>query len=530
MFNALVQINNIKYLETTDASTFLYYYYRSNAVANEIKAMKGSVEEFVYQNMPVNHWFGISSQQAIDFEDILDSIRTEACGYYDLSASLVGNSEYESLVSEYVIILKNLSETDGYEATADYAARVKSVFDKFIALSPSEQYSLLATFNVLYTVGSPELTFDDSEENLKTGSLSQFNIIINSFMRSKLSAENTAIYNNLILAIEIYANRSGYDGWKKDFTDRMNAVKTALDSMTNEDDKNNFNTYLGAAYKKYSDIKANLDTDIELGEWQDEFDMLRDALINVQTGYSIMSRNGTYFLASFERASAIAEKILSGASDKIKEAYYHRALFEAYPADAEKGTEAIFWTYDYAITLYRNVYVDFLLFYSESRINIYDTYVNTNVGKFLDTYYDMIVAFLGGNDGSAPMFNRENTLNVLNEFRLLNSATKSLFGILDNLAIEDGEPVSLYYSALSMFIKEAFTEKAAAVATKLYLLEQYYYSYETSPNSVTLKALVATLDQLKELYKDLSGVDSDSFAPLVESYDYYVEKCEELTK
>lgn len=518
--NAMIEIDSIQKLQRGDTTDLFYNYYQAIKAAKEIKAAEGTLENYVYWNVSLNRLLGISSTQPIDFEDIFEQIRTSACGIYDLSAGLLGTKAYQQLLDKYIGIVIHVSEMEGYANTAEYEAEVKELFDMFIALSPSQQYSVLSTLNALYPLGIPEFAFDDSKEGV-----SAFSHIINNFMRSKLSEQEADTYNNLIIAIEVYANRFGYEGWENDFKSRMNKVAQALVTMGDED-KKSFTTYLGTAYAKYAAILAELEGNSvpNLGEWSDEFALLNSAILNAQTanylivnGYNVYN----YFLASFERAAAIANNILLKAPENVIKAYYYEALFEMYPADAQTGANAVYWSYDQAITYYRNLYVDYLVFFGDTKINVYDTYFEKNMGTFLNSYYDMVSAFMNKKEGE-PTFDKAKVLAVLNQFRLLDSEVQALFMAMDDAKID------LYHQALELFISENLSEGAATVAIQLYTLEQHYYSYQVLPNGVTLNSIKAVLAQIKGLYTNLAGEDKASFADFEETYSYYIAKCEAL--
>ncbi len=511
-------IQNLQYLDTTD---FFYNYYQALELADKIKSEEGTLANYVYWNVPLNRLLGSSSSQNLDFETLLAFVRTSNYGYYDLSSCLLGIKAYDELMAEYVRLVKNISETDGYMDTAEYGESVQKIFNTFISLSPTQQYGFLSILNTLYAYGIPELSFDDSEENKEL--ISTFNIIINSFMRSKLSEEQKDTYDNLILAIEIYANRFGYEDWESDFTSRMDKVTAALPGM-NDWDRQSFDKYLGDAYEKYSAIRAGLNKATDLGEWADEFDLMRSAIMDIQIAYSLIEDHSSavynYFFAAYERLAFIANDIINRAPEKVVMAYYHEALFEMYSADAEAGTEAVCCTYDYAVSLYRNLFTDYLIFFGSSKINLYDTYIERNMGEFLNAYYDMVNAFMNREEGETT-FDVAKTLAAIKQFRLLDSESKAFFMIME------GE-IDMYYAALELFISEELSAGAAEVATKLYTLEQYYYNYQLVPNDVTLDSLKAVLNQIQLLYVDLSGDDKTSFAYLEEAYGYYIDKCEAL--
>lgn len=527
VFNAVLSMNNIQSLAVKDTTNLFYNFYRAKDCANKLKAQTETMENYVYLNLPLNFILGIPSSQVVTFDDMIDFIRSSEYGFYHLSSGLLDLPEYDAFMNKYIVLLTNIMEIEDYDKTAQYGEDIKALFNLFVDFSPAQQYDLLATLNSLYSIGIPELAFDDSEENIKAGNISLFTVLVNKFMRSTLSEAHTETYNNLILAIEVYANRFGYDNWKNDFTSRMDKVAAALINMSTED-RQNFEYYLGAAYKKYVAIKEKVtsDTAADLGEWADDFAMLNDALLNVQTASNYLyidKYNYSYFLASFERAAKIVENILKNAPKNVIDAYYHEALFEFAPADSEAGTAAVNCSYDSAVSLYRNTYINILVFFysSNTTVNMYEAYNERKMGEFLGTYYDMVNAFLNKKQGDAHTFDKATVLNVMKQFRLLSPEAKSFFMLMEG-------NINIYHNALELFISQEFTANAAAVAIKLYSLEQCYLNYHVSQNDVTLNSMKAVLNQLKELYTALEGEDKTSFEALEEAYSYYVEKCEAI--
>ncbi|MBE6585025.1 MAG: hypothetical protein E7645_00700 [Ruminococcaceae bacterium] len=522
IFNAAVAMDDIQKVTYTDTTDLFYNYYLAYDCAQKVKAQEGTAENYIYMNVPINLLLGLDSSNIITFDVMFEYMRTAACGYNDLSAGLLGIEAYDAIMREYVYLIKHTLEIDAYESSEAYAESVKRIFDGFVALSPSQQYNLISTLNSLYTLGVPELAFDDSGEDAGYSSL--FMVIINKFMRSKLTEEYADAYNDLIIAIEVYANRFGYDVWESDFTSRMNKVIAAFNSMDGTN-KENFVYYLGGAYEKYVKIQNTIGSTAELGEWADDFDDLCKALTDMQTAYyylsSSNSRNYNYFLASFEKASDIAAKILANAPENVLHAYYHEPLFTAFVDNGDVSGEDALWSCDYAIGMYRNFYVDTLLFFGSSEVNIYDTYLEKELDKFLSLYYDMVSAFVNKNENQSPVFDKEKTLAVLKAFCNLDSNTKSLFVTMEG-------DLNLYYTALQLFISEGFTEDAATVAELLFNLEKNYYSYEVSQSAVNMNAIKEILGQIQALHDGLKNEDVDSFAALEDIYQYYIGKCEQL--
>lgn len=522
IFNAVVAIDDIKNARDTDTTGLFYNYYLALDCAQKIKAQEGTVENYIYNNVPINALFGMDTSEDITFEVIFEYIRTAQYGYRHLSAGLLGMEAYDVLMKEYIYLIKNTIDIDGYTNTEAYGESIKSIFNHFVALSPSQQYNFLSTLHLRYKDGVPELAFDNSGDYASY--MSYFTVTINNFMRSKLSKEYADAYNNLILAIEVYANRFGYVGWEKDFIARMDKVTAALGQMQGTD-KENFTYYLGSAYEKYMTVKANIDTKADLGEWADEVDALRKALTDMQTAYYYMtsstSYNYNYFLSSFEKASHIAADLLENAPESVVYAYYHEPLFRAYIDETSGSDQAGLWTLDYTVNMYRNFYIETLLFFGSSSVNLYDTYVEKNLDEFLLYYYEMISDFVNKEENQSPVFDKEQILAVIEAFKQLDSQTKSLVMTLEG-------NIDMYYSALALFLAETFSENAEAVAKELFTLEANYYTYEITQNPGTLNAISEILAQLKALYQGLDASDAASFVPLESIYNYYVSKCEQL--
>ncbi|MBE6634764.1 MAG: hypothetical protein E7617_01000 [Ruminococcaceae bacterium] len=517
-------ISTMSSMKLADSTNFFYYYMAATDLAEMIKLDTESVENYIYRTMPVNTIWGYTGEK-VYFEDMLVYVRMAEYGYYDLSGSLLGIPDYESLMSKYLTLIDNINNNEDYMSTEAYKSEVKVIFDAFVALPASQQYDFISALAPLYPQGIPAFAFDDSQENIDKGLIGLFAGIINSAMRSTLSAESASVYNDLILSVEIYANRFGYPEWESDFVARIDRITQALTAMS-ESDLASFEIYLSSAYEKYLAIREGLKSpsSTEIGAWADKFAALGSALTDAQTACYYFTTDGkinyTYFFSSFERAMSISEDILKNAPNDIVAAYYGEALFLAYPEDSEAGKPAVYWSYDFALSSYRATYIDLFILLSDS-VDMYALYNKKEIGSFLDLYYGMISPFLHKSEGESKVFDKATVLSVMEAYRLLDTDSKSIFGILE-------ADVDMYHGALELFINETFTAAAADVAVKLYTLERYCYSYEVVASDVTLNQIRSLLSELKAAYSALEGEDKASFLDLEQVYEYYVEKCENI--
>ena len=510
---AVDDLSNVDRMQL-DTTKLIYNYYLAKDAAERIAASADTAEHYIYYNVSANLLFGIDSIVQVSFGDVLAAVRASVL---EVTEGLCEEPLGDAILRKYVNLIHNSINIEDYEGTPEYAKELGELFDAFISLPATEQYDLLSSLNFLYKkLGIPELAFDDTDENAAYTSL--FTVLINRFMKDGLR-EDAEIYDDLILAIEIYANRFEYSGWEKEFTERMDAVDAAISTIAPVSAEF-FERYLSSAYEKYKGIRESLGKTVELGEWSESFDALSSALRDTVTAAYLIDEGGVsnynYFFASYERALEISRDILARAPGEVVYAYYHEPLFEAY-SDGE-----VCWTFDYAINRYRTTtYISTLLRFGADEMSIYDAYREREMGEFLCLYYDMVSAFVNKTEGATPAFDKNEVIGVLEAFKSLDSTAKALF-----YTLEGG--VNMYGAALELFISEAFTEGAGAVAHKLFRLETAFYTYEVSGSGVTLESVRSLLAELTAAYSILSDEDKESFRPLMNIYSFYAGECEKL--
>lgn len=523
--SAVASMSRLESYKLYDATNIFYCYYQALELVEKFE--EGTMEYYVYCEADVNKIIGLSSSQIVTFGDMLEDIRTSGFGIYGLSSGLLDNAEFDTFMAKYIELIKHTVETEGYIESAAYSSDIMALFDLFVSLTPPEQYGLITVLSPFYGAMYPLTAFDDSEEN--TATVSYFALILNDFMRKNLPEAHVESYEGLIFAIEAYFNlysgrMSKYytdDELRAEFIEAMDMVTANYTKPENSGAKAAFDLYLGAAYEKYLEIRNKLD--VTVGS-TNAFAKLDAALVDLQNALYLISSSEieytdlTYFLASFERAVSEA-KLLEAATTDIKWAYYHEALFEAIPADTAEGTSAVYWTYDFALNYFRDLYVNYLTFfpYVNVYINVYDMYKERNVGAFLDKYYDVISPLM--RDNEAPEFDKALVLDVINSFRLLDSESKSFIITLEG-------DMGLYYGACNKFVELEYSTEVATLVSKLFDLELAYLTYDITKSDVNLENVKSLLNAVTELY---AAVNKTEFADFEAFYNYYVEKCEDLT-
>ena len=547
IFDAIAQIDSIENGMQVDTSAFLYNYHMSLKLADDIKASDNQMIKDLYETLPVNAAFGFDESVPFYFDNMLEYLKTMEGGFYQFSGGLLGIDKYHNLMNKYMEIVFRLSIDDEnltYEKSEEYGQDVEEMFAMYIDLTPTQQFSFLGALNAYYGMNLPPLAFDDSGE--WEGFTCFFVNIINDYYRSKFTETAVPVYNDLVIAIEIYAQRFTSETWVEDFTNRMDSIAAAYSKMEG-DDKVAFERYLKATYDKYALIRnrfVDSTEKTELGDWADEFQALKEAVMKTELAYTLIEQGDMdvygMFFSAFERAQKISAYILANASQDVIDAYYYEAIYSlddvlADGSTEEEGTESdteeteiVYVSLDYIMSTYRTVYINYQLTLIDGG-GLYYIYTDGKLADFYSKAYFLTWEFLFCDDNpdtpefdpTYTVFDKTIVMEALNMFRDLTLDEKFLFTMME------GES-SYYYYALDAFLQETCTDSAAAVATKLIGIEQLMIVYESSPTAENFEEIKTDLASLKDAYSKLSGEDKTSFEPFEAMYTYYVELCETI--
>lgn len=559
IFDALQQVDDISNYSQFDTSAFFFDYHMALDIAEKIKNGDDEMAKLLYAQLPINGVFGLDDSVYFYFDSMLEYLRNMEGGFYHFSGGLMGIEKYHELMKKYMDIVFKLSADDEnltYENSAEYGTDVEAMFRLYMDLTPTQQFNFLSTLNAFYGMNIPPLAFDDSGEMAEL--VSFFVNIVNDYHRGLLSDDAIAAYNDLVIAIELYAQRFNNSEWRAEFDKRMANVKDIYDNKMTDADKAEFNRYLKALYDKYAALAVradNLKTDpetnapvVELGEWADEFAALEEAIVGVELSYILIEQGGSavygMFFSAFERVQELSAYILKNAPQEIIDVYYYDAIYSLDAAlekmegsdgsAGEDGTEMggdntqdeetvyTYSTYDYAVGLYRTIYVNYQLTMLSDIGSIYDLYNGGSLSEFYAKTYFLTWAYMyADDDATTADYDKEKALEALNMFRELSIDEQIMFVFIEGDA-------GYYFYALDAFIMEAFTANAANVAGQLLALEQGVLVYEYTNGAETLEEIRTAMEALKTAYTALAGEDKTSFAPLEEMYAYYIEYCENL--
>lgn len=545
---AMEQIDAIASFASIDTSNFFFNYYMAVRTAEAIRTGEDEMTRTLYEVLPINTMMGWDDSTLFYFDDLLEYVRTIEGGYYHYSGALLDLPCYHELMDQYMDILMRILNEDDYKGSAEYNADIEEMFAMYVALTPTRQLNFLATLNPYYAMNIPPLAFDAvfSMEGMgETDMSTLFVDLLRQYYRGLFENEEAQVaYNELVIAMELYAQRFSSDTWLEDFRARLDKVQQAYDAMSDADQEV-FDQKLGFAYNKYLAISARCDEEPVMpeGVWEEKFRELDEAIQLIEFAYTIISQPEyqipmyNMLLSACERALKIEAEILACGDPDILDIYYYEPLHvkllpdelpEGGEDNTEGGTDAeatpMTYTYEYMMGVYRGVYVSTLLTMMD--VGIYDSYVASDLKAFEEMTYDVMWRYaMSDPESTEKVFDRETVLAVMESFVKLSLDEQTMFILMES-------DYGYYYEALAFFLEEAFTEKASNVAIRMLTLEQKCLVYAVLMDDASLEDVRNTLDEMKELYRQLdeAGAEEDkaSFADLEELYATYVAKAEQL--
>lgn len=512
LLEAMDQVDILAQQMQTDTTLMLYHYYMADKLVGELKASDNEFEKTLYEILPVNSLLGLVDNSVMfSFDTWLVYVCTMEGGFYQYCGALLGVPGFENMLDKYLDLVDKMWTDETFENTEEYGATLEELFAMYVALDPTQQYYCLNTLNAMYSMSVPPLAFDDSDEQIAPY-LCFLVKLFNEYYRENLG-DNADLYNELVIAMEIYANRISRQNWTEEFTTRMDNIKTRYEAM-NPEEQANFDRYLGEAYTKYIAIRetyVGAEEMTDLGEWADEFAELDVALDSLSMAASLLNENYpmySMYFSAYERVMKQVNNILENAPEEILKAY----KFE------DRYGEDVKMSYEYMMGTYRTMYINYLLTMTGS--SMYDMYIASDMPVFMDQVYDVIWAYMLAEEGA--ILDKDAAIAAMATFRELTLDEQILFVMMEG---DDGQ----YYTALSYIFQMNYGAEIAAIAEKIMVIEQYWIIFNYAPNQEYLGylgELVNGEEGIKAMYEALSDEDKAAFADLMDLYNFYVEAVE----
>ena len=557
-----------------DATWVLYYYHVALNTVEEIENGSDAMLKYLLDTLPINGMLGLSGgddpESYIYVAEMLEYLRSSETGYYAFCGGLLGDPTFKSFMDVFMDILTKLAlddENGTYEKGDAYSQDMKALLDAYAAFTPAQHINLLTIFNTFY--GNPELPVmafnalvQFEGENGEPGEVVDLTCVMVELMNTYFDMHFTTetakdAYQNLMLVTELYAQRSLYANWHEEVTQMLADVKSAYDGM-NAEDKAVFENMLMGIYNQYSGYmtiynKGNAITTPEdlkaaLGEWEDDFIALQEALFYAEIAYNQMAEDQNYlcyglFLTAYERAASIYNRLMTSGTDAVREMLVHYDIYSKVATDEAFDPEYVYTSFEHQISIYRGIYTNFLM--TAVGGSIYDLYADSDLQTFMNMVYDLL-----GTD-----LEKDTVLAVMNFYRTqLTLEEQALYMMLEGDYL-------LYEDAITTYLTQVtpdpdgegegtplYTDKAATVAYTLLLMEKYavlYQYYELIGEADYYLEAIAefidgmlngiesanpdeAFDGLVAIYASFDAADKASFADFEDMYDYYVEICEEI--
>lgn len=480
IYEAMNQMDALANYQAVDSTQFFYHYHMACKLAKEVlisESPEGEMNKVLFYGLPLNSMLGIGADEIYTFNDMISYLSTTEGGYYPLCGALLDRPEFDALMEKYLDIIIKSFEVEEYEDSAEYVSDVKEMLALYMALTPSQQFCFLGALNAFYAMNIPPLAFDNSGEYADLICL--FVDMVNGVYSDMFETqEGKDAYLALILATEAYAQRFTSATWLETFRANMKTVADALagTAMSNAD-KVVFEAELRAIYDEYCALLANYPEDgnegdapaaPNLGEWEDDFAELEEAIIGVELAYLLLEQGYSMydlFFTSFERAQAIADRILASDNEEVKAIFVHEALYSLSSLDRfldpettiDPATE-VFWSYDYVMSVYRAVYVNAQVSLGGS---IYDLYQAHNLAGFMNQAYDLIWALMWSEEGQTDIFDEAKIVALMESFCTMDPEAQMLF-----VLYIEGE-YGMYYEALFTFFDSYSADVNSALAALL---------------------------------------------------------------
>ena len=402
-----------------DTSKFMYYYARTNEVAEQIKNGDNQLYIDIYNAFN----FDVLTKDYLFFgtkEIGKDSENPVAYVYY--ASSLLGNPTYEKLLEDFFALFK-LSLQDGFsfqdeETIKEFQESAFSMLNSYASFTPNERFAFLSSLHCDYRISTSEqlaLAHTVGEDGILTCNNYFCYLLYNTYIKL-LTPEAYDVFSRLMEASEMYAvryhNAKLYEGFTDSkgvehlgFLATMEAIIANAADLS-EEEKALFAPLLAAMTRAY-EIETQEEPYVPTltDEQKVLFAELKGAIenfykfyytaINEEVDAADKFKYYSIAFSAFERANAVAAKLRAiDNADVLYNLLYVSTEFKISTNPDAAGAMA---TYDYMLdAIGSTFYLTTLRTSTEDGKNVCTIYWNNNVGDFLNDAYDVFLAVFNG--------------------------------------------------------------------------------------------------------------------------------------
>lgn len=416
-----------------------------------------------------------------------------------------------------------------YVDSDEFGTKVKELMKLYTSLTPSHQLGFLESLNPGYVEGSPETAFGAAS----TEKTSYFTYFLDLFYRSELSERAYEVYQDLMLATELYAKRyfeltpqqeAAEGNYEARFVAKMAKTKSEYEALSGSD-KSKFDSLLKDVYDDYIGVYNRYDPSFTvpaLGtEWAPKFAKIAQLTQYTQTIGTLITMIQMYEveLSFFEKIDELENEILTKAPDFVREYY----LYGAYPVLDEIEGE----TLEYSVYYIRRYYLDsFWRIAQDLNMDVQDRLTDDIRELYLsafDMFYDYYELGYERIDQENIFKNVDGIEETMKKFRALSNEEKATVLILDSYLGE-------YHASIDLFCKVYLPGYAYNVGSYLIDVEKTYVVYVNDLDSASYARFQAAWEKFQKEYKTLVGDNETIFNEYMgEMREYYEGEYNRIT-
>lgn len=514
------------YLAYGDATVLMYYYYKAVDAYNNIAKNGTDMEKTLLANLTFGGYFTSNGNPvAVPIVNFITYVQNaQTYGYTARAGVLYGDRTYNELWSQIVNIIDKSASDETYVEGGQYGRDVSEMFTKFAAQSAAWQFHFNASVNAYYPQ-IPTLAWDYSQ-----GYNNNMVKHVVEYYTSVLPKNAHEALNPLLVAMESYAKyqlTTAADDLIS-FYSNMSKVVAVYENLAN--DKTAFDQHLGEVYNKYKAIYdrfgyqadgtlADTKAITDFGDYQETFDEMIEALGNVFVAANYNFYGGLF--SAYEKAIKLIDEIFASENQELIDACYH----QIFTIRCRLSTVREFkLTIDSYVLQVRQFYVQYLNGLTIGNIPLSSLYTEA-VRDFLITVDTLMwERFFDDKNPETQSYTPEAAMAAMEAYRKLGVTDRYVVSIM----------ASNYVAGIVEYAKEVMSEKAAAAANALMVLEKMHTQYEyinkemdellaTIPDNLDPELKAQLISIIEKNKADAEKAFKDAYAAFAKAYGELTE-------
>lgn len=525
--NTLYESMALEETEEFETTWFAYYFSKAYELYTQIKedtAGQDSIQAWLFKEVKL---FEMSLEEALEYCN-----STATYSYVKIFANVLTDELVSGLWGKYLGVIDtylNYTDTEiKFWSDEAFGSKIDELINDYLKLSPASQLKFMMSLYPFYTYSAPDYGFDILSEFT-----SQFTALIALRAQDKLTEKAFDLYIISLFINEDYARRYLIGIEDEAFIKNFEGLQRSVAELTGED-ADSFKT-VSAAYdncKTYYDYLNGEPSN--LGEWQEVFDMLADAVARVRFAYNAVNKGYKYYaplFSAYETVVKLSKQILETAPENIKQEYY-LGDFDV-PVYGEKEGNNVVWSLDYAMYMANNIFAVMQVRLRYGSDLMYYAYAEAGVSEFLAEIDHVIwqkvynIAAVSFVNIPKVSFDEDKIISTMRAMREIELEKRNFY-----FSVDSG---NLYYEALDLYFITQFSQTAASATKSLMQAEKSYFNYLTElqkgeeADATVREKFLEDINAAIAAYNALEPADKTKYdSVLSETYAYYTQKKTEV--